>query len=177
MLTFVFTHCKAVKVSQDDQIPMWRWFPSVFLMNGTVLRSFSHFQILTWIAYSDLSRNLGNWLILKFVFINCKVVNVRQNDQIQKLWWFTSVFLMNGTELRSYSHFQILTWIVYSDLSRNLQIDKFWSLSSFTVKQGKSVKMIKFKCNDYSEVFSWWMEKIKKFWSLSNFDKHRIPGH
>ena len=28
---------------------------------------------------------------------------------------------MNGTELRSLSHFQILTGIVYSDVSRNLE--------------------------------------------------------
>ena len=31
-------------------------------MNLTQLKSFSHFQILTWIAYSDLWRNLENWL-------------------------------------------------------------------------------------------------------------------
>ena len=30
---------------------------------------------------------------------------------------------MNGTELRSFSHFQILTKIAYPELSRNLQID------------------------------------------------------
>ena len=30
---------------------------------------------------------------------------------------------MNGKELRSFSEFQILTNIAYSDLSRNLQID------------------------------------------------------
>ena len=30
---------------------------------------------------------------------------------------------MNGTELRSFSDFQILTKIAYSDLRRNLQID------------------------------------------------------
>ena len=29
-------------------------------MNGTELRSFSHFQILTRMAYPDLSRNLEN---------------------------------------------------------------------------------------------------------------------
>ena len=32
---------------------------------------------------------------------------------------------MNGTELRSFNHFQILTEIAYPDLSRNLQIDYF----------------------------------------------------
>ena len=52
-------------------------------MNGTELRSFIHFQILTWIAYSDFSRNLDNWLILKFVFIHYKAVKVSQIDQIQ----------------------------------------------------------------------------------------------
>ena len=52
-------------------------------MNGKELKSFSHFEILTWIAYLDLSRNLENWLILKFVFIHCKAVKVSQNDQIQ----------------------------------------------------------------------------------------------
>ena len=52
-------------------------------MNGTELRSFSHFQILTRIAYLDLSRNLETWLILKFVFIHSNAVKVSQNDQIQ----------------------------------------------------------------------------------------------
>ena len=88
---------------------------------GTELRSFSHFQILTKIAYPDLSRKLENWLFLEFFFIHCKTVKVSQNDQIQMQTWFTSGFLMNGTELRSFSHFQILTWIGYSDLSRNLE--------------------------------------------------------
>ena len=91
-------------------------------MNGTELRSFSHFQILTKIAYPDLSRKLENWLFLEFFFIHCKTVKVSQNDQIQMQTWFTSGFLMNDTELRSFSHFQILTWIAYTDLSRNLEI-------------------------------------------------------
>ena len=52
-------------------------------MNRTELRSFSHFQILTRIAYSDLSRNLENLLILKFVFIHCKTMKVSKDDQIQ----------------------------------------------------------------------------------------------
>ena len=90
-------------------------------MNGIELRSFSHFQILTKIAYPDLSRKLENWLFLEFFFIHCKTVKVSQNDQIQMQTWFTSGFLMNGTELRSFSDFQILTWIAYSDLSRNLE--------------------------------------------------------
>ena len=52
-------------------------------MNGTELRTFSHFQILTKIAYSDIGRNFENLLISKFVFINCIAVKVSQNDQIQ----------------------------------------------------------------------------------------------
>ena len=52
-------------------------------MNETELKSFSHFQIFTKIAYSDLSRNLDNWLISKFLFINCKTLKVSQNDQIR----------------------------------------------------------------------------------------------
>ena len=58
----------------------------VSLMNGTELRSFSHFQILTCIGYSDLSRNLENWLILTFAFIPCETVKVSQDDQI-RIWW------------------------------------------------------------------------------------------
>ena len=50
-------------------------------MNGTESRSFSHFQILTKVAYLDLSRNLENRYILKFVFIYCKTVKVSQDDQ------------------------------------------------------------------------------------------------
>ena len=128
-------------------------------MNGTELGSFSHFQILTWIAYSDIRRNLENWLILKFVFIHCKTVKVSQDDQIRMETWFTSVFFMNGKELRSFSHYQILNKIAYPDLSRNLQIYEFWSLISFTVKLWKAVKMIKFECKPDLQVFSWWMEQ------------------
>ena len=72
-----------MKVSQNDQIQMQTWFTSGFLMNGTELRSFSHFQILTWIVYSDLSRNLENWLILMFAFIPCETVKVSQDEQIR----------------------------------------------------------------------------------------------
>ena len=85
-----------MKVSQNDQIQMQTWFASGFLMNGTELKSFSHFQILTWIASSDLSRNLENWLILMFAFIPCETVKVSQDDQIRIQKWFTSLFLMNG---------------------------------------------------------------------------------
>ena len=52
-------------------------------MNGTELRSFNHYQILTWITHSDISRNVENRLILKFLFIYFKAVKVSQNDQIQ----------------------------------------------------------------------------------------------
>ena len=72
-----------MKVSQNDQIQMQTWFTSGFLMNGTELRSFGYFQILTWIAYSDLSRNLENWLILMFAFIPCENVKVSEDDQIR----------------------------------------------------------------------------------------------
>ena len=146
-----------MKVRQNDQIQMQTWFTSGFLMNGTELRSFSHFQILTSIAYSDLSRNLENWLILMFAFIPCETVKVSQDDQIRIETWFRSRFFMNGTELRSFSHFQILTKIAYPTLAENLKIDYFWSFSSFTVKLWKSVKMIKFKCKLDLQVVSWWM--------------------
>ena len=140
ILEFFFIHCKTVKVSQDDQIRMQTWFTSVFLMNGTDLSSFSHFQSLTWIdyVYSDLSRNLENWLILEFFFIHCKTVKVSQDDQIRMQTWFTSVFLMNGTDLSSFSHFQSLTWIDYSDLSRNLEN---WLILEFFFIHCKTVKV------------------------------------
>ena len=72
-----------MKVSENDQIQMQTWFTSGFLMNGIELRSFSHFQILTWIAYSDLSRNLENWLILMFAFIPSEPGKVSEDDQIR----------------------------------------------------------------------------------------------
>ena len=126
-------------------------------MNGTELRSFSHFQILTWIGYSDLSRNLENWIILMFAFIPCETVKVSQDDQIRIWTWFRSRFLMNWTELRSFSHFQILTKMTYPDFSRKLENWLFLTFSSFTVKLWKSVKMIKFKCKLDIQLFSWWM--------------------
>ena len=57
-------------------------------MNGTELRSFSHFQILTKFQYLDFSRNLQIFLmngkeILTFVFILFKTVKVSQKDKIQ----------------------------------------------------------------------------------------------
>ena len=128
-------------------------------MNGTELRSFSHFQILTKIAYTNLSRKLENWLFLEFFFIHCKTVKVSQNDQIQMQTWFTNGFLMKGTELRSFSHFQILTWIAYSDLSRNLENWLILMFPSFPVKLWKSVKMRKFEYKHDSEAASWWMEE------------------
>ena len=72
-----------MKVGQNDQIQMQTWFTSGFLMNGTELRSFSHFQILTWMAYLALSRNLENWLILMFAFITSETVKVNEDDQIR----------------------------------------------------------------------------------------------
>ena len=135
---FAFIPCETVKVSQDDQIRISTWFRTRFLMNGTELRSFSHFQIFTKIAYPDLSRKFQNWLFLEFFFIHCKTVKVSQNDQIQTQTWFTSGFLMNGTELRSFSHFQIFTWIAYSDLSRNLEN---WLILMFTFIPCEAVKV------------------------------------
>ena len=72
-----------MKVSQNDQIQMETWFTSGFLMNGRELRRFSNFQILTWIGYSALSRNLENWLILMFAFIPCETVKDSEDDQIR----------------------------------------------------------------------------------------------
>ena len=133
-----------MKVSKDDQIRMYTWFTSVFLLNGTELRSFSHFQILSKIKYPDLSRKLENWLFLEFFFIHCKTVKDSQNDQIRMQTWFTSAFSMNGTELRSFSHFQILKWILNSDLSRILEN---WLILKFAFIHCKTVKnMIKFEC-------------------------------
>ena len=135
---FPFIPCETVKLSQDDQIRISTCFRSRFLMNGIELRSFSHFQILTKIAYHYLSRKLENWLFLEFFFIHCKTVKVSQNDQIQMQTWFRSGFLMNGTELRSFSHFQILTWIAYSDLSRNLEN---WLILMFAFIPCETVKV------------------------------------
>ena len=138
ILMFAFIPCETVKVNQDDQIRIKTLFRSCFLMNFTELRSFSHFEILTKIAYPDLSRKLENWLFLEFFFIQCKTVEISQNDQIQMQTWFTSGFLMNGTELKSFSHFQILTWIAYSDLSRN---PENWLILMFAFIPCETVKV------------------------------------
>ena len=136
---------------------METWFTSSFLMNGRELRSFSHFQILTSIVYSDVSRILENWLFLELFFIHCKTVKVSQNYQIRMQTWFRSAFSMNGTELKSFSHFEILKWIVYSDLSRIL---KNWLILKFPIIHCKTVKnMIKFQCKLDLQVLSRSMEQ------------------
>ena len=63
---------------------------------------------------------------------------------------------------KNYEVLVIFKFLPQSDtrtLAEILKIDQFWSLSSFTVKLWESVKMIKFKCKDDLQVFSWWMEK------------------
>ena len=52
-------------------------------MNGTELRIFRHFQILTKIGHPDISRKLKIDQFFKFVLIHCKTVKVSQNDEIQ----------------------------------------------------------------------------------------------
>ena len=80
---------------------------------------------------------------------------------------------MNGPELRRFSDLQIITKIAYLDLSRNLQVDEFSSLSSLTEKLWKSVQMMTFNCEHDLQVFSWWIELNKKvliifkFWPIS----------
>ena len=135
-----------MKVSQNDQIQMQTWLTSGFLMNGRELRSFSNFQILTWIAYSDLSRNLENWLILMFAFIpvklwkSVKMIKFKYKHDLQVFsWWLdknSKVFIIFKFWPKSHTR----------TLAENLKIDYFWSFSSFTVKLWKSVKMIKFEC-------------------------------
>ena len=122
------------------------------------------FKFLTWIAYSDLSRNLENWLILKLVFNHCKAVKVRPNAQIQMSKWFTSVFLMNGIELRSFCHCQILTWMAYSDLSRNLQIRLILKFLFILMEQNWEVLVIfKFRPKSHTRT-------IAEIFKLTNFD-------
>ena len=128
-------------------------------MNGLELRSFSHFQILRNIAYPDLSRNLESWLILMFVFIHWKTVTASQDNQVRMQTWFTSVFLMNRTDIRSFSHFQILTWIVYSDLSRNLRV---WLILKFVFIHCKTVKV-----SQDSEVK---LKNLPEIFKLTNFE-------
>ena len=52
-------------------------------MSAKELRSFSRCQILTLIAYPDLSRKLENRLILEFFIIHCKTMKVSQKNQIR----------------------------------------------------------------------------------------------
>ena len=52
------------------------------MMNGKELKSFSHCQIVTQVAYPDLSKKVENRLILEFFFVYCKTVKVRLNNQI-----------------------------------------------------------------------------------------------
>ena len=81
--------------------------------------------------------------------------------------WFISVLLMNGKELRSFSHWQILKKLHTQTLAEILKIEKFWSFSSLTAKLWKSVEMTKFEWKHDLQVFSWWIEQ--NFSSFSHF--------
>ena len=61
---------------------------------------------------------------------------------------------MNGTELRRFSHFQILTKIADPDLSRKHENCLNLEFFLFTVKLPKTAKMIKFVCKLDFQVFS-----------------------
>ena len=149
ILKFVFIQCKTVKLNQNDQIQLQTWFPHVYLINRTDLRSFSHFQIFPEITYPGFSRNLENWLILKFVFIHCKTVKVSQSDLVQLWTCFPHVFLMNWTELRSFSHFEILAEITYLDLSRKLEN---WLMLKFVFIHCKTDKVNQ---NEKIQLLTW----------------------
>ena len=130
-------------------------------MNPKELRSFSHYQILTKIVYPHLSRKLQNWLILVFFFIRCKTAKASQNDQVRMQTWFTSVFLMNGKELRSFSDFQILTWIAYPDLSKNLEN---WLIDKLVCIQCKIVKV----SQDYQlQMWTWFTSFSLHQWNTN----------
>ena len=133
-------------------------------MNGTELRSFSHFQILTWIGYSDLSRNLENRLILMFAFIPCETVKVSEDDQIRIYTWFRSRFLMNGTELRNFTPFHILTKIAYTDLSRKLE---YWLFLDFFFIHFKNCEsQSKWSNSNAKLIYKWFLDewyRIKEF--------------
>ena len=80
---FFFKIWKWLKLLNSYPFIKKRLLNNVYIQIWTELRSFSHFQILTKIAYPDLSRKLENWLFLEFFFIHCKTVKVSQNDQIR----------------------------------------------------------------------------------------------
>ena len=69
------------------------------------------FKDLTKSANPDLSRNLENWQSVITIIFDCKT-------DLQVFSWY-----VNGTEIKSFGHFEILTKIAYQSLSRNLQID------------------------------------------------------
>ena len=125
-----------------------------FLDEWKELRSFSHFQILTKIAYTNLSRNLiidWFWSLSSFTATLWKSVKlIKFECQLD----FSSVFLMNGTGLLSFRHFQIFTWIAYMDLQEKSSNWLIFGFSSFTVKLWKSAKMIKFQCKRDLQKFS-----------------------
>ena len=61
---------------------------------------------------------------------------------------------MNGTNLRSFGHFQIWSKSHTRALLGNFKIDFFRSLTSLTVKMRKSIKMINIDCKHDLHVFS-----------------------
>ena len=63
---------------------------------------------------------------------------------------------MNGTELRSFSPFQILNRIL-GPQEKSWKLTNFDFLPLFPMKLWKWVKMIKFEYKHDSEAVSWWM--------------------
>ena len=176
ILEFFFIYCKTVQFNKDDQYPMETRFTSVFLMNGTELKSLSYFQIFTKITYPDLRTKLDNWLILEFFFISCKSVQFNQDDQYQMETRFTSVFLMNGTELKSLSYFQIFTKITYPDLRTKL--DNWLILEFFFIY----CKTVQFNQDDqylmetrFTIVFLMNGTELRSFSLFWNFEKIVYP--
>ena len=103
-------------------------------------------------------------------------MKVSQNDQIRMSTSFTSVFLVNGTELGCFNHFQISSKVEYPDLRRNFNLTNFevclhslWS-SDCQPEWSNSNQKIIYRC-----FLDEW-KRFKKIWSFSNLDLKHILG-
>ena len=138
-----------------------------FLDECNKIKKFFSFWNLDQNGIPDLSRNLINWLILKFIFFDCKTTESQSKCSNLIANMIYACFLDEWQKLRSFSHFQILTKIAYPYLSRS---DENWLILKFLFFDCKTTKsQSKWSNSIVNMIYTCFLDefnKIKKLWSF-----------
>ena len=136
----------------DNGSPLYLWSPSgllcwwIFIVPEVVLNLvyLSIFSGLAALMSADIARNLSSLV--------CSCLNSYWTFHLFPLLIFFFKLVAFCTEFNLFTPICFVLFMI-------MHLPYIRSLSSFTVKLWKSVKMIKFECKHDLRVFSWWIEQ------------------